>query len=322
MRRTIILCQMLLTAWILASPVAAWGEEPATWRFLEEVEMQGPYITLAHIAAQMPEAARAAEDFPIWSSPPLGQVYTLTREFLGYRLAQPGGPGEVAAESLPAVIQVRQKATKLEMTQVEEAYRRYILEHTPWAGENLQVQVFPVPNLPVLPAGEYSLEVSPLNNNRHLGQIVLPVQIWQNGRIVQTIRVTGKISLRKNIVCAARTLMPGQIINPEDVGLLNKEFTTSPQDVFVDPSLVVGKVLARGVAPQEGITFRDISQTPPVKPGDKVNILYEADGLMISAKGKAAEPGYVGNSIRVINIASKKEVMAQVVDKHTVKMNL
>jgi len=323
MSRTMIVAVALMASLMLPLSLPAWGEDtPEGWRFHEDVEIQGPYITLAQIAAQVPEEARGTEDFAIWSSPPLGQVYPLTREFLGYRLAQPGGPGKVPVEVLPAVIQVRQKATKLEMTQIEEAYLRHIQSHTTWGGENLQVQVFPVANLPVLPAGGVSLEVSPMVNNRQLGQIVLPIQVWQDGKVMQTLRVAGKVSLRKNVVCAVRPLMPGQIINADDVGMVSREFTSPPQEILADSSMVVGKVLARGVAPNEPISFRDVSQTPPIKPGDKVNILFESGGLTISAKGKAAEPGYLGNSIRVVNLSSKKELQAQVVDKHTVRMTL
>lgn len=323
MGRTMILAAALLMSLTLIPSLPARGEDsPAGWRFLEDVEIQGAYITLAQITAQIPEEARSAADFPIWSAPPLGQAYPLTREFLEYRLAQPGGPGQVPAEALPTVIQVRQKATRLEMAQIEEAYTRHIQSNTTWGGENLQIQVFPVANLPVLPAGGISLEVPPTLNHRQLGQVVVPIQVWQDGKVVQTLRVTGKVSLRKNVVCAVRPLMPGQIIFAEDLGMVSREFTSAPQELLADPSVVVGKVLARAVAPDEPISFRDISQSPPIKPGDRVNILFESGGLTISAKGKAAEPGYLGNSIRVVNLSSKKELQAQVVDKHTVKMNL
>jgi flagella basal body P-ring formation protein FlgA len=306
----------------LAPPAPAGEPEPGGWRFQEEVEVRGPYITLGDIAREIPAAAKSCENFAIWSAPPLGQAYPLTREFLAYRLAQPGGPGPLPPEALPAVIQVRLKAARLEMSQLEDAYRRFIQEHSPYTGEKLHIQVFPVANLPLLPAGDISLQVQPPPQSRYLGQVACPIQIWQAGQPVQTVRVSGKVTLSKNIVCASRPLAAGQIVGAEDIVMMTREFISPPADPILDPSLIIGKALSRGLAPQEPVTFRDLSQSPPIKAGDKVNILLESGELSISAKGKAKEAGFVGHNIRVENLTSKKELQAQVIDRHTVKLNL
>jgi flagella basal body P-ring formation protein FlgA len=304
-------------------PVAVRAEDPESWQFRDEAQVKGNYITLGDIADLTPEQAKDFGKLIIWTAPPLGKVYTLTKDFLGYRLAQSGGPPNLPPEQLPAVIQVKRAEVRVEMTKLEELFRDYILEKSPWPTDSLQIQVYPVINLPVLPAGELTYQVMPLVNNQFLGTVAMNVLVLQEGKLVKRIYLSGKVVMSKQVVCATRNLQAGQVIAPEDAKVTKQEFSQNPShEVFLDPTEVIGKVVAHGVGPQEAILARNLSKLPPIKRGDLVNILILNNGLSISTKGQAKEAGQVGKNITVINLASKKELQAQVVDRQTVKIEM
>lgn len=65
----------------------------------------------------------------------------------------------------------------------------------------------------------------------------------------------------------------------------------------------------------------DLVELPPlVKQGDVVMIAAESETLRVSALGQVKEKGRRGERIRVLNLDSKKEVYALVVDGTTVKV--
>lgn len=293
------------------------------WRFQTQVRVTGEYITLADLARLTPEQAQRYGEFIIWSAPPPGEVYTLTREFLGYRLSQPGGPGKAARSQLPVVIKVKRTGVVVGMEQLGEIFRQHVCEHSPWPAEALHIQIFPpIPRL-AFPPGKLSFQViSPADGN-YLGQVALEVLILRDGKLENKVKLTGEVTLTRPVVCCRRNLRSREVIGVEDIKVIRREFSRLPPGgIITEPSQVIGKALKRSLRAGVVISPRDLINAPLIKRGDRVLIRFERSGLTITAKGKAREPGFVGKSIRVINCASKKELQARVINQKTVRVEL
>jgi flagella basal body P-ring formation protein FlgA len=65
---------------------------------------------------------------------------------------------------------------------------------------------------------------------------------------------------------------------------------------------------------------REIESRPLVQKGSAVFIIAESAQLKISVRGEALEHGDQGETIRVRNTSSRREVRAVVVDRKTVKV--
>ena len=61
---------------------------------------------------------------------------------------------------------------------------------------------------------------------------------------------------------------------------------------------------------------------PVVHRGDIVSIVLESPLIKVSTPGEALEAGKPGDTIRVKNTSSNREVRAQVIDKQTVRIPL
>ncbi len=313
--------------WGLLLGVLLWtglaqAADPGAVRFRAEAQVAGDYITLGHLAALPPELAAHWSQAPVWSAPPPGQSYTLTGEFLRYRLSQMG-LAELAQAELPPAITVRQTGKVLPPEEVARAIQQYLREHSPYPEKNLRLTVYPLEEAVLLPEGPYSLEVVPPKNHRLLGELTLELALVQEGRPLKRFKAAGRVSLEMEVVCALRPLMPPQVLSPGDVSLMRREVTTlNPQDWFTAPEQVLGRSLARPLGPREILTPRHLSQQPLIQKGEEVTVLLMDGGLEIRTKGVAQEPGYPGTTIRLLNPRSKKEFQAQVVDRKTVRVML
>jgi flagella basal body P-ring formation protein FlgA len=81
---------------------------------------------------------------------------------------------------------------------------------------------------------------------------------------------------------------------------------------------IVGRTLKKDVAAGTVITYSMLDDPVVIQKGEIVNIVAENKKLMVQAKGKAMEKGRVGDSIRVKNTLSEKEIFGKVVDDNTI----
>ena len=290
--------------------------------FKGEAQVAGDYITLSHLADLPPEIAQKCGAAPVWSAPPPGEVYTLTQEFLKYRLGELGLTDYLEGAALPAAIQVRQTGVPLKGEDVAAAFRRYIQEHSPYPPQNLSIEVSPLKDVVILPDSKVSLTPVPPRSDKLLGEVTLEMVIMHQGQPLKRLKVSGMVRLRRLVVCATRPLRPQNTIGPGDIQIVPREVTGNADDFFISAEQVVGHILARSVGPQEIITTRHLSNQPVIKRGDNVTVVLDEGGLEISTKGVAQEQGYLGKTIRLLNPKSKKEILGLVVDAKTVKVQL
>ena len=320
--RLLILAALMILAFSVSE---AWGEESKTsLQFRAEAAAAGEYITLNNLAELPPDLAQKYGQALIWSAPPPGQFFTLTREFLQYRLTQMGLGGLIEDAVLPAAIQVRQTGIIMNSEEIASAYRSYVKNQNPWPASELRIQMYPQDEPVLLPDKQFTLEVlPPKGQERLLGDVTLEMAVLKEGRLLKKFKVNGKVSLEQTVVCATRPIPPQTVIGPKDVHLSRRDVTNlSQRDIFTAEKQVLGHTLAKGAGPQEILTSRHMDHKPIIKRGEEVTVVLDQNGMVISTKGVTREDGYLGRSVRVRNSLSKKEFQAEVLDAKTVKVVL
>lgn len=320
--RMLSLAALLVLALLVSK---AGGEEgKLALQFRSEAAAAGEYITLNNLAELPPDLAQKYGQALIWSAPPPGQFFTLTREFLHYRLTQMGLGGLLKDANMPVAIQVRQTGIILNSEEITGAYQRYVQTQNPWPASEIHIQMYPQEEPVLLPDNKFKLEVlPPKGQDRFMGDVILEMAVLREGRLLKKFKVRGKVTLEQKVVCASRSIHPKSVIGPQDVHLDRRDVTNlSQRDVFTSAKQLIGRTLAKGVGPQEILTSRHLSHTPLIKRGAMVRVVLNKNGLEITTKGVTREDGYLGRSIRVRNSKSKKEFQAEVVDAKTVKVVL
>jgi flagellar basal body P-ring formation protein FlgA len=123
---------------------------------------------------------------------------------------------------------------------------------------------------------------------------------------------------KKKLFYAKRALPKGTAVSVDDLG--TKETYISENDLIYpkDPQDVAGKVLKRDVGPGMVLTMLILDNPQVVHRGETVTVVVENTQLLVRIKGKAQEPGRVGEKIRVKNLATDRELVGKVTDNGTV----
>ncbi len=320
--RLLILTALMVL--VLSVSEALPEEDQPFWQFRPDAAAAGEYITLNDIAKLPPDLSQKYGQALIWSAPPPGQLFTLTREFLKYRLGQLGLAEVLKDGEMPPAIQVRQTGIILRSDEIEAVFKQYVQNQNPWPASDLSIQIYPQDEPILLADRKFTLEVlPPKGTERLLGDVTLEMAILREGRPLKRFKVCAKVILEQKVVCATRQLSPQTAITAADVRLVRRDVTNlSQRDIFTSEKQVIGQMLGKGASPQEMLTSRHLSHTPLIKRGEEVAVVLDQNGLVITTRGITKEDGYLGRQVRVVNSRSKKEFQAEVMDAKTVKVVL
>jgi flagella basal body P-ring formation protein FlgA len=107
---------------------------------------------------------------------------------------------------------------------------------------------------------------------------------------------------------ATRTLPARSVLSEADIELVAQDYPGAASD----PALVIG--LETSVALYKGrpILIRQLGEPAIVERNGAVTLAYQTGGLMIITEGRALARGAAGDSIRVMNLASRTTLTGRI----------
>jgi flagellar basal body P-ring formation protein FlgA len=114
------------------------------------------------------------------------------------------------------------------------------------------------------------------------------------------------------VAVVARPLEPRRSLMSDDVRVEQRPATEVPPDAMTDVGDMAELEVVRPVQPGEILTPRVVRPRIAVKRGELVTLVLEGAGFRITTQGQANEDGRRGDSVRVLNVSSKREVMGRV----------
>jgi flagella basal body P-ring formation protein FlgA len=256
----------------------------------------------------------------IGESPEVGEVRILSREEIVSQVQKANLSSYISSKSIPEEIEVTREGRlveKEEMVQVLEENLRNLL---PDPRKTLAIQEVQGFEAFILPPGPYTSEVILPESAHRGGPMTVTVSFFQEGRLVQKLRVRVRVEIQGFVVAARTGLRRHQEIGENDVDLIKKNLSLLPPDVVTDLKNAVGKRLTLSVNGQEVLRSSMVEIPPLVKKGDRVILVIDHSYFKITTFGEVKEDGRRGEWIKLVNISSKKEVHGRVVDAHTVQV--
>jgi flagella basal body P-ring formation protein FlgA len=191
--------------------------------------------------------------------------------------------------------------------------------------ERSAIELLAAPRELVVPAGDVTTTVSLQSGSLAGGPVTVLVEaISQDRRGVRTTRsatATFRINVQHEIVVTTRDLAPRTIITAADLRLERRPHDRLPIGVLRDLQEAVGKEATRMVASGEPVTSSAVVSPRVVRRGAVITLLVEGRGFRVVARGIAAEDGAVGDTIRVVNQTSHREMAGRVEDDRTVRIS-
>jgi flagella basal body P-ring formation protein FlgA len=201
------------------------------------------------------------------------------------------------------------------------AVREFILAKAPWPKEKMTIRPIRFNQTVYLPIGDLLIEVNAPKHNDWLGNVLFSIEFGIDGRKVKNISVPVTIEVLSTMVVAYRPLGKNQPITPNDIRVVEWNLAKAPVDAIVDPRMAIGRKTNRAIAADAILCSGQLDTLPILQSGDIVHIVAESSTMRISTQGMVKKNGAPGDRIQVMNLSSKKVVVAQVIDERTVRVD-
>ena len=143
----------------------------------------------------------------------------------------------------------------------------------------------------------------------------------EQGRLLKRIRFFVRVFIEDSVVVASHALKAGTLMSEDDYVLAWKDAgqlsgvparNTDFQGYEIRSSVKRGDVIYKENLVSEKLVHR----------GDSVQVILSTFGIRLSTSGIAAQEGHRGDTIKVLNSDSKKEITGVVVGKRQVEVQL
>jgi flagella basal body P-ring formation protein FlgA len=114
---------------------------------------------------------------------------------------------------------------------------------------------------------------------------------------------------RDAVLTWARDLQPGEVVQGEDLAW-SRSAATIPVTAPREPREVVGQAVRRPLHAGDAVSRTDVAPAQVIRKDDEVQVVYQADGMKLALQGKALGAAAIGQSVGVLNPASKKVIEA------------
>jgi flagella basal body P-ring formation protein FlgA len=104
------------------------------------------------------------------------------------------------------------------------------------------------------------------------------------------------------------TLEAGQIVRAED--LTWSRSADAPLDAPEDPDAIIGMAARHALREGAAVALHDVAPAQVIHKDEMISVSFAADGLVLTLQAKALDNAVVGQSLSVVNVASKKVIQA------------
>ena len=113
-----------------------------------------------------------------------------------------------------------------------------------------------------------------------------------------------------SILVYARDFQTGEIVQAQDLSWSKSGDLEAPRDAPRDSRAVIGLAAKRPLRAGVAVSLRDVSAPQVIKKDDVVAVAYEAGGVKLVLQAKAVTAAAAGETVDVINPASRKVIQA------------
>jgi len=309
---------------LICVPLVGWGASIVI-TVPPEAQVQGPQITLGDVAEIQGEPADTVarmRQVLLGQAPPAGVERLLSKNTLVIQLKHQGLWTQELQFQGALQIRVMRASQRLDPQHMETVVRQALSRRLPQTTQPTSVRDIRGLSSVVVPPGPVQYEVTVPGRNMLLGSTSFTLTIQVAGKVEKQLHGTATIAVAQEVVSLVRPVAQGEIITADAVSRTQVHVTQPLRQVVTQPEDVIGKQARRSLAGNAPLSTQDVTAVTVVHRGDVVRIVLESPLIKVSTPGEALEAGKPGDTIRVKNTSSHREVRAQVIDKQTVRISL
>jgi flagella basal body P-ring formation protein FlgA len=152
------------------------------------------------------------------------------------------------------------------------------------------------------------------SSNRFLAILVVPA----TGPTLYTQQVVGTVYEKMQVPVLKHTVSPGDTIQADDVEWTSSRVDQLAMNAVTDEQQMIGRIARRPLRQGQILRMTDLINEPTMHKNDLITIAVQTTDMSLTVRGKALEDGAVGQTIRVMNVNTNKQLMGVVKDAATV----
>ena len=302
----------------LAAQVQA-GAENFIIEIPENITVAGPKIFLSdlgQIHGGNVEFREYLKKVDLGLAPLPGQVRILSKEYLGLLIQQ------YKARQMPILKMSNRVTVKVEATCIKAEDLNQAIQKIVAAKQSKPIKKWvELRNLPSeiwVSKGDWQINVKTIGNLPEVGAVLFKVSLVKE-KENRTLNVSGRIRAIANVYRTIREIPVHSKVTPADFERIEIELISGREflgeieaDTRTTKNMKYGEVL------------RDehIQTIPAVEKGHEVKVIVTDEQLVIQITAIAAEDGWLGDKISIINPISRKAFHGQVIGSGKVEVNL
>ncbi|HEY1383555.1 MAG TPA: flagellar basal body P-ring formation chaperone FlgA [Dongiaceae bacterium] len=165
---------------------------------------------------------------------------------------------------------------------------------------------------------ENSVTVSAINfdpiSNRFAAVLVAPA----DGPPVVQRNVFGTVYEMAQIPVPKRLISAGAIISADDLEWQPVHLARLAGNSLTDADQLIGRMAKRPLKAGQVLRSSDIAVSPVIHKNDLIRLVVRTGQMTLSVQGKAMQDAALGQTVRVINVNSNRQLSGTVVDAGTV----
>jgi flagella basal body P-ring formation protein FlgA len=178
----------------------------------------------------------------------------------------------------------------------------------------------PVTRIHLPTDAEPSLLVAGLSHNPETGRFTAHLIAPAEGTPLARLTISGRAIEMIEIPVLRRRMLPGEVIRAGDITWQDTRADRISRNVVLDPINLVGKSPRRPIRAESPVLGGELRQPVLVSRNSLVTIRLQTARMVLTARGRAMEPGAKGDVIRVVNTKSNQIISASVTAAGTVEV--
>lgn len=165
---------------------------------------------------------------------------------------------------------------------------------------------------------ENSVSVSGINFNPASNRFAAIVVAPADGPPLFQRTVYGTVFEMAQVPVPNRLISAGEVVRAEDLEWQSVQIGRLTGNSLTDAQQLIGHVAKRPLKAGQVLRSSDLAMAPAVKRNDLVQLVVHTGQMTLTVQGKVLQDAAVGQSVRVINVSSNRQLSGTVVDAGTV----
>ena len=165
---------------------------------------------------------------------------------------------------------------------------------------------------------ENSVAVSAINFDPHSNRFAAILVAPANGPPVIQRNVFGTVYEMAQIPVPKRLISAGDVIAADDLEWQAVHLSRLSGNSLTDAEQLVGRMAKRPLKAGQILRQSDVAVSPVIHKNDLIRLVVKTGQMTLSVQGKAMQDAAIGQTVRVVNVNSNRQLTGTVIDAGTV----